>query len=151
MNKLFGGQNGISPVPSVHPVIDDESSTSLASRGKEERSEDTMVKSKGLTKRDDVTSGNNVSNKSVDPAAANAIPAASLDKVAGAMLENGTSAGLGIDVENIKETLGSFSSPLDTINALNETAKNTGSNPAGITGVYSPETGMSYGVGGLSG
>ena len=51
LNKLFGGQNGISPVPSVHPVIDDESSTSLPSRGKEERAEDTMVKSKGLTKR----------------------------------------------------------------------------------------------------
>lgn len=135
LNKLFGGKNGIAPVPSVHPVIDDEASTSLASRGKEERAEDTMVKSKKQTQRSDVTSGNNVKNKAVDPLAASAIPADSLDKVAGAMLENGTSAGLEMDLETIKTEMSSTTSPTDVIETLNEAAATR----AGLRGIVSNE------------
>jgi hypothetical protein len=49
LNLLFGGQNGISPVPSVHPVLDDQSSTSLIASGNEEREEETAVKSRKKT------------------------------------------------------------------------------------------------------
>lgn len=44
-NSLFGGQSGISALPSVHPTDDDDSSTALVGRGKEERSQDPCVKS----------------------------------------------------------------------------------------------------------
>ena len=44
-NSLFGGQSGISALPSVHPTDDDDSSTALAGRGKEERNQDPSVKS----------------------------------------------------------------------------------------------------------
>jgi hypothetical protein len=50
VNSLFGGQNGISPLPSVHPTEDDDSSTSLAGRGKEERPQDPRVKSMKKTR-----------------------------------------------------------------------------------------------------
>jgi len=50
MNKLFGGQNGISGTPSVHPAYDDQSSTSLAASGKEERDQHPIPKSKDRTK-----------------------------------------------------------------------------------------------------
>jgi hypothetical protein len=151
LDKLFGGKNGIAPVPSVHPALNDDASTSLVGRGNEERAEDTMAKSRDKTVRKNNVQAAGVKNKAVDPLAAVAIPAASLDKVAGEMLENGTSAGTGFDAETIKDNINSAASPQDTIDALNETARNTGSNPAGITGVYSPETGMSFGAGGLSG
>lgn len=50
VNSLFGGQNGISPLPSVHPTEDDDSSTALAGRGKEERPQDPRVKSQDKTR-----------------------------------------------------------------------------------------------------
>jgi hypothetical protein len=46
LNRLFGGQNGIGDNPSVHPVKDDDSSTSLSGRADEERNEDPRVKDK---------------------------------------------------------------------------------------------------------
>ena len=49
MNKMFGGQNGISPVPSVHPVLDDQASTTEVARGKEEREQHAVPKSKDKT------------------------------------------------------------------------------------------------------
>jgi len=39
VQKLFGGQNGIGGNPSVHPTLDDDSSTSLAGRADQERAE----------------------------------------------------------------------------------------------------------------
>ncbi len=39
LNSGFGGQNGISPLPAVHPVRDDESSTMLTARDGAEGSE----------------------------------------------------------------------------------------------------------------
>ncbi len=61
VNSLFGGQNGINPLPSVHPTEDDDSSTSLAGRGKEERNQDTSVKSMDNTR----SRGNPETNKQV--------------------------------------------------------------------------------------
>lgn len=49
MNSLqrgFGGQNGISPLPAVHPVRDDESSTMLTARDAAEGSEHPVKKDK---------------------------------------------------------------------------------------------------------
>lgn len=126
LNKLFGGKNGISPVPSVHPTLNDDASTSLVGRGKEERAEDTMVKSRDQTRRTGNVKPNPVQNKAVDPAAAGipgGIPAASLDKIAGEMLGNGTSAGVGMDAETIKDQISSAASPSDLITSLDETQR----------------------------
>jgi hypothetical protein len=49
VNSLFGGRNGLTPLPSVHPTNDDDSSTALAARGKEERPQDPSVKSMKTT------------------------------------------------------------------------------------------------------
>jgi hypothetical protein len=46
LNTLFGGKNGLSPLPSVHPTQDDQSSTTLMASGKEERSQHPVPKSK---------------------------------------------------------------------------------------------------------
>jgi hypothetical protein len=46
LNNLFGNSGVGGPSPSVHPTQDDQSSSSLVSRGNEERSEDPRVKSK---------------------------------------------------------------------------------------------------------
>ena len=46
LNNLFGNSGVGGPSPSVHPTQDDQSSSSLAARGSEERSEDPRVKSK---------------------------------------------------------------------------------------------------------
>jgi hypothetical protein len=135
LDKLFGGKNGIAPVPSVHPVINDEASTALLGRGNEEANEDTVRKSKGQTQRKGNVKANPVKNKVVDPAAASAIPAASLDKVAGAMLENGTSAGVEMDLETVKTEMSSTSSPTDVIETLNEAAATR----AGLRGITSNE------------
>jgi hypothetical protein len=126
LDKLFGGKNGIAPVPSVHPAINDEASTALVGRGNEERAEDTMVKSRDKTQRKGNVKANPVKNKAVDPAAAGipgGLPAASLDKLAGEMLGNGTSAGVGMDAETIKDTISSAASPSDLITSLDETQR----------------------------
>lgn len=44
VDKLFGGKNGIRPIQSVHPVIDDQSSTSQFAAGAEERNQNGVVK-----------------------------------------------------------------------------------------------------------
>ena len=46
LQNLFGNSGVGGPSPAVHPTQDDQSSTALASRGSEERSEDPRVKSK---------------------------------------------------------------------------------------------------------
>ena len=128
LDNLFGGKNGIAPVPSVHPVLNDESSTALVGRGKEEANEDTVRKSKDKTVRKGNVKPNPVKNKAVDPAAAGipgGLPAASLDKLAGEMLGNGTSAGVGLDAETIKDTISSAASPSDLISSLDETKRMT--------------------------
>jgi hypothetical protein len=128
LDKLFGGKNGIAPVPSVHPVLNDEASTALLGRGKEEANEDTVRKSKDKTVRTGNVKANPVKNKAVDPAAAGipgGLPAASLDKLAGEMLGNGTSAGIGLDAETIKDTISSAASPSDLISSLDETKRMT--------------------------
>lgn len=123
LDKLFGGKNGIAPVPSVHPVLNDDASTSLVGRGKEEAAEDTSRKSKDTTQRKGNTKANPVANKAVDPLAAVAIPAASLDKIAGEMLGNGTSAGLGMDAETIKDQISSAALPSDLLTSIDETQR----------------------------
>ena len=127
LDKLFGGKNGIAPVPSVHPAINDEASTALVGRGKEERAEDTMAKSRTKTVRTDNVQANPVQNKAVDPTAGipGGLPAASLDKIAGEMLGNGTSAGVGFDAETIKDTINSTAMPSDLISSLDETKRMT--------------------------
>ena len=46
LNNMFSNSGVGGPSPSVHPTQDDQSSSSLAARGSEERSEDPRVKSK---------------------------------------------------------------------------------------------------------
>lgn len=46
LNGIFGNSGVGGPSPSVHPTQDDQSSSSLAARGAEEREEDPRVKSK---------------------------------------------------------------------------------------------------------
>jgi len=127
LDKLFGGKNGISPVPSVHPTLNDDASTSLVGRGNEEAAEDTSRKSKDKTIRKGNVNPNPVENKAVDPTAGipGGLSAASLDKIAGEMLGNGTSAGTGFDAETIKDTLSSAALPSDMISALDETKRLT--------------------------
>jgi hypothetical protein len=85
-----------------------------------------MVKSRDKTQRKGNVKANPVKNKAVDPAAAGipgGLPAASLDKLAGEMLGNGTSAGVGMDAETIKDTISSAASPSDLITSLDETQR----------------------------
>lgn len=69
VNSLFGGQNGIGPLPSVHPATDDDSSTSLVARGKEERPQHPQVQSmnktraKGVTTSDKTVGNDKTSNQ----------------------------------------------------------------------------------------
>lgn len=46
LSNMFGNSGVGGPSPSIHPVQDDQASSPLVGRGNEERSEDTMVKSK---------------------------------------------------------------------------------------------------------
>lgn len=50
INLLFGGKNGLTPLPSVHPTLDDQSTTALPAGGNEERAEDPRAKSKDKTR-----------------------------------------------------------------------------------------------------
>ena len=50
INLLFGGKNGLTPLPSVHPTLDDQSTTALPANGNEERAEDPRAKSKDKTR-----------------------------------------------------------------------------------------------------
>ena len=50
INLLFGGKSGLTPLPSVHPTLDDQSSTTLLAAGNEERSEDPRPTSDQKTK-----------------------------------------------------------------------------------------------------
>jgi hypothetical protein len=93
VNSLFGGQNGISPLPSVHPATDDDSSTSLAGRGKEERPQDPRVKSrndtraKGVTTSDKTVGNDKTSNQQMGTQTVT--DAADLDQLANAWMTEG--------------------------------------------------------------
>jgi hypothetical protein len=50
IDLLFGGKNGLTPLPSVHPTLDDQSTTALPANGNEERAEDSRTKSKDKTR-----------------------------------------------------------------------------------------------------
>jgi len=50
VNLQFGGKSGLTPLPSVHPTLDDQSTTALPAGGNEERSEDPRAKSKDKTR-----------------------------------------------------------------------------------------------------
>lgn len=50
INLLFGGKSGLTPLPSVHPTLDDQSTTALPAGGNEERAEDPRAKSKDKTR-----------------------------------------------------------------------------------------------------
>jgi hypothetical protein len=70
LSNMFGNSGVGGPSPAVHPVQDDQASSPLVGRGNEERSEDTMVKSKDTVK-DRAPVPNKKSNfTSTDPAAA---------------------------------------------------------------------------------
>ena len=72
MNRLFGGQNGISPVPSVHPAVDDQASTNEMGRGREEREQHPIPKSKDKTAKPNVNPKPNPQEfKATDSAAVN--------------------------------------------------------------------------------
>lgn len=62
MNRLFGGKNGITPLPSVHPVADDQSSTSDFARGNDERNQNAVVKN-----ADERAKANKAPNGKPDP------------------------------------------------------------------------------------
>ena len=50
VNLQFGGKSGLTPLPAVHPTLDDQSTTALSAGGNEERSEDPRAKSKDKTR-----------------------------------------------------------------------------------------------------
>jgi hypothetical protein len=83
VQRLFGGQNGIGGNPSVHPTLDDDSSTSLAGRADQERAEDQRAKDK--KKRQ-------TPNKNAVPPKKHAFAA-----VDSAALADGTTSGADID------------------------------------------------------
>jgi hypothetical protein len=146
LDKLFGGKNGIAPVPSVHPAINDEVSTALVGRGNEERAEDTMVKSRNQTQRKGNVKANPVANKAVDPTASAAGTYSLTD------IERAAAGDLNV-VDNL-DFLSAGSMPSDTISALNEQAAAavTASNAATAAGTSAETTtagGMAFGGGGL--
>jgi ribosomal protein S16 len=145
LDKLFGGKNGISPVPSVHPAINDEASTALVGRGNEERAEDTMVKSRKKTERKGNVKANPVANKAVDPTASAAGTYTPTE------LEAAAAGDLNV-VDNL-DFLSAGSMPSDTISTLNEqaAAATTASNAATAAGTSAETTtpsGMAFGGGG---
>jgi hypothetical protein len=146
LNKLFGGKNGISPVPSVHPTLNDDASTSLVGRGNEERAEDTMAKSKAKTVRKDNVNPDPVQNKAVDPMASAAGTYSLTD------IERAAAGDLNV-IDNL-DFLSAGSLPSDTISILNEQAAAavTASNAATAAGTSAETTtagGMAFGGGGL--
>lgn len=68
LNTLFGGRNGLSPLPAVHPTQDDQSSTSLLAGGSAERGQHPVPKSKDNTV-DRANTGQKANLKVVDSAA----------------------------------------------------------------------------------
>jgi hypothetical protein len=54
LNTLFGGSNGLTPLPSVHPTLDDQSTTALPAKGNQERAQDPRDKSKDKVRMKDV-------------------------------------------------------------------------------------------------
>jgi hypothetical protein len=68
LNTLFGGRNGLSPLPSVHPTQDDQSSTSLMAGGSAERGQHLVTKSKDNVV-DRANTGQKANLKVVDSAA----------------------------------------------------------------------------------
>jgi ribosomal protein S16 len=146
LNKLFGGKNGISPVPSVHPTLNDDASTSLVGRGNEEAAEDTMRKSKDKTQRKGNVKANPVVNKAVDPTASAAGTYTPTE------LERAAAGDLNV-IDNL-DFLSAGSMPSDTISTLNEqaAAATTAANAATAAGTSAATTtpsGMAFGGGGL--
>jgi PBP1b-binding outer membrane lipoprotein LpoB len=125
LDKLFGGKNGIAPVPSVHPAINDEASTALVGRGNEERAEDTMVKSKKQTERKGNVKANPVANKAVDPTASAAGTYSLTD------IERAAAGDLNV-VDNL-DFLSAGSRPSDTIADMQETAEKIATQDAAIS------------------
>lgn len=148
LDKLFGGKNGISPVPSVHPVLNDDASTSLVGRGSEESAEDTMRKSKDKTQRKGNVTPVSPTLKAVDPTASAAGTYSLTD------IERAAAGDLNV-IDNL-DFLSAGSMPQDTINALNESAAAaaTASNAATAAGTAVENVtsgGAAFGGGGLTG
>jgi len=125
LDKLFGGKNGISPVPSVHPTLNDDASTSLLGRGKEESAEDTVRKSKEKTVRKGNVKPNPVANKAVDPTASAAGTYSLTD------IERAAAGDLNV-VDNL-DFLSAGSRPSDTVAAMQETAEKIATQDAAIS------------------
>ena len=123
LDKLFGGKNGISPVPSVHPAANDESSTTLLSRGREERTQATIPTSKEKGRRKENVIPKPVVNKAVDPAALGSI----LGPIGAGQF------GL-TGPEGIPAALQDSSLPSDTLNSLNDTAAIISNTPESTPG-----------------
>ena len=62
LDRMFGGKSGIKPIPSVHPVRDDQASTTEIARGKEESPQHPVPKS-----REQTSKGNNGTVAKKDP------------------------------------------------------------------------------------
>jgi hypothetical protein len=122
LDKLFGGKNGISPVPSVHPAANDESSTTLLSRGKEESKEDLRRKSKDKIQRKKNVIPKPVVNKAVDPAAL------------GSILGPIGAGQFGLTGPEGIPALQDSSLPSDTLNSLNDTAAIISNTPESTPG-----------------
>ena len=71
LSGMFGNSGVGGPSPAIHPVQDDQASSPLIGRGNEERSEDTMVKSKDTTKDRAALPPKNSNFTATDPGAAN--------------------------------------------------------------------------------
>jgi hypothetical protein len=74
LSNMFGNSGVGGPSPAVHPVQDDQASSPLVGRGNEERSEDTMVKSKDTVKDKAYVPAKNHSFGATDPGSADEPP-----------------------------------------------------------------------------
>lgn len=128
INLLFGGKNGLTPLPSVHPTLDDQSSTTLLAAGNEERSQDPRPTSDQKTK---------VTDAALPPS-----------KHAFRATDGSDDAEDTYDL-----TLGSSDQALDLLGDIQKAqdAQAAGATAAGTAAENVVESGAAFGGGGLSG
>ena len=137
LQNLFGNSGVGGPSPSIYPTQDDQSSSSLAARGSEERSEDPRVKSKKKVVDEAPVPPPKHNFESTDNGSVDSgqWELASLDK---AREENGDAAAAQADSSNSGELPVTFSDAPTSASAAADV-------PSGISSVDG--TGMTYGFG----
>jgi len=126
LEGLFGSGGVGGPSPSVHPTLDDQSSTSLVARGSKERKEDPRVKSKKKTVDEIPVPPEKHPFKATDPAGDAPLPA---DKMEPAKIEEAQS--------NLGDSKAQQGAPIydqmGNYTGYNETVPDTPPEPASIS------------------